>query len=621
MVDPLDNLTSGEQLRRLLLQEEQERLDRLEARLGSDEALKTSMVPLIADVLRDAGVKDYQRLAGAMAPVVLQSIKTEIHNSRDMMVDALYPITGRLVAAAVRNAFRDMVEQLNQKLDQSLSMDRWRAKAKARMTGRSEAEILLSEGAAFEITDLMLINRETGFLMAQAGADDDQGGMDSQMLGSVLTAIMAFVRDAMSQASEQDLRTLHVGDLRLHLQVSPGVILAIKTKGPPPAAFDSALNATFCAFLADWGETLSDPDEIDSAKEVALSEDLEKRFQALLQAKQSNFKAPSKKGVFLLSALALLGIGLLGWHLYGRWERSSIESTASAVIDDMPALTGFPLSVRYDSDEQALQINGLTPDQTAMASLRTGLEAAIPDTPLSFQVQPLPVGDIDVDGLATREDLNEATASLEADLVGPLDREVAKLTEQAARLTQDIAALDRRMADLDQSVTAVDQRAGSAARTADQMRAAIDRIEQALPTETERKVGAFRTWLDGQSLRFSEGNSFDDTDRTLGILRELSQRLKALPSDVGLLIVGYADESGEALSNERVSLERADIVARRLLNLGVPSARLATVGRSSEKRISQEVGPASANRRVEFELTYLPPGDQPSAAERSDVER
>ena len=77
MVDPLDNLTSSEQLRRLLLQEEQERIDRLEARLGDEEALRGSLVPIIADVLRDAGVKDYHRLAGALAPIVVQSIKTE----------------------------------------------------------------------------------------------------------------------------------------------------------------------------------------------------------------------------------------------------------------------------------------------------------------------------------------------------------------------------------------------------------------------------------------------------------------------------------------------------------------------------------------------------------------
>ncbi|MGH1481928.1 MAG: OmpA family protein [Geminicoccales bacterium] len=577
MTDPLDNQTTGEQLRRLLLQEEQERLDQLEARLGSDDALRTSLVPLIADVLRDAGVQDYQRLAGALAPIVLQSIKTEIHNSRDMMVDALYPITGRLVAAAVRNAFRDMVEQLNQKLDQSLSVDRWRARVKAKVTGQSEAEILLSEGAAFEITDLLLINRETGFLVTQTGAGEEQGGMDSQLLGSILTAIMAFVRDAMSSSPEQDLRTLHVGDLRLHLQVSPAVILAIKTKGPPPAGFDTALNATFCAFLADWGDTLSTPDDIDDAKQAALSEDLEKRFQALLQAKQSNFKEPSKKGTILLAALALLGIGLLGWHVYGRWERDRVETEARAVIEGMPSLNGYPLTARYRDDEEMIGIDGLTPNEATLTTLRMRLQEALPETDFEFKVQSLPASSVDLSRLATK----------------------AELTQSASAIEDELAA-------------AIDQNAGA-------LRLAIDRFEKVLPTEDERRVGAFQSWIDQQTLWFDEGSRFDDDAEALAMLERMSRELKTLPSLIGILVVGYSDDTGEARSNGRISLERAETIAQRLEGYGIQSERLAAVGRSSEKRISQQTGRGSANRRVEFEMTLLPP-DSVAAEDGMTVE-
>ena len=229
-----------------------------------------------------------------------------------MMVDALYPITGRLVAAAVRNAFKDLVDQLNSRLDSTLSVDRWRAKLKAVISGRSEAEILLSEGAAFEIIDLLLINRQSGLLIAQAGIDAEQGSMDSNLLGSILTAIMAFVRDAMSQSSEQDLRTLHVGDMRLHLQVSPSAVLAVKTKGPPPAGFETELNEIFYAFLSRWGSVLGDPDKIESHDGMALAADLDERFQSLLKAKQSNFRGASGKGSFLLGALASLAVFWIG---------------------------------------------------------------------------------------------------------------------------------------------------------------------------------------------------------------------------------------------------------------------------------------------------------------------
>ncbi len=567
MIDPLDNQASTEQLRRLLLGEEQERLDQLEARLGDDDALKGSLVPIIADILRDAGVKDYRRLAGALAPIVLQSIKTEIHNSRDMMVDALYPITGRLVAAAVRNAFRDLVEQLNQKLDSSLSMDRWRARLKAKMTGRSEAEILLSEGAAFEITDLLLINRETGFLIAQAGSDTEQGGLDRQLLGSILTAIMAFVRDAMQDSPEQDLRTLHVGEIRLHLQVSPLVILAVKTKGPPPAGFDGALNQTFCDFLAQWGETLSDPDDNDSQNEGNLARDLEGRFQSLIKAKQKNFRTPSKKGTILLSGLALIAIGLIGWYSYERWQTKSTESTARTVIANMPSLTGYPLEVRYLDSEDVLRVAGLTPDDDTLTRLRVRLEEALLDTELRLDVQALPEQSVDLTQLATRDDVKRSTTLLE--------EEVTKL---------------------------IDLKTGS-------LKTSIQRIETELPSEDEKEIAEFRSWLDRQSIRFGRGDSFQDEAGTRKLFQEISGRLRDFPEKIGLLIVGYADRRGGDETNERISLRRAEIVSRRLKNLGVASQRLIAVGRGDENRISEEIGPASANRRVELEFIFVPTGE------------
>ena len=581
MIDPLDNQTSAEQLRRLLLGEEQERLDQLEARLGDDDALKGSLAPIIADVLRDAGVKDYKRLAGALAPVVLQSIKTEIHNSRDMMVDALYPITGRLVAAAVRNAFRDLVEQLNQKLDSSLSVDRWRARIKAKMTGRSEAEILLSEGAAFEITDLLLINRETGFLIAQASSDAEQGGMDSQLLGSILTAIMAFVRDAMRESSEQDLRTLHVGDLRLHLQVSPLVILAIKTKGPPPAAFESALNQTFCDFLTEWGDALSDPDDLEGAHKSALADDLEARFQSLLKAKQTNFKAPSKMGVFFLCGLALIGLGWIGWYSYERWHVGRTEALARAIIDDVPSLTGYPLTVRYQDDEDILRVTGLVPDHESLQRLEDQLSDALPETSMALQVQPLPMQQIDLTHLADREDLvsvQDAISGIEGDLT----RSTAKLEDGLTKL-------------IDHKTQAI--------------QTSIERIKIDLPSKDEREITAFRNWLNRQSVRFDSGSRFFDEAAVSKTLKSIAERMNELSEEAGVLVVGYSDESGGEQTNERISLERADIVSRRLKNLGIASRRLVAVGRGDESRVSEETGPNSANRRVEFELIFLSTDD------------
>ncbi|MDH3659802.1 MAG: hypothetical protein OEU92_07205 [Alphaproteobacteria bacterium] len=570
MVDPLDNLTSSEQLRRLLLQDEQDRIERLEVRLGDDEALKASLIPIIADVLRDAGVKDYRQLAGALAPIVLQSIKTEIHNSRDMMVDALYPITGRLVAAAVRNAFKDLVEQLNTKLDSTLSVDRWRAKIKAKISGRSEAEILLSEGAAFEIVDLLLINRQSGLLIAQAGPDADQGGTDSQLLGSILTAIMAFVRDAMSQSSEQDLRTLHVGDLRLHLQVSPGAILAIKTKGPPPAGFESALSETFYDFLSRWGNVLSDPDQISAQDELALTEDLEERFKLLLKAKQSNFRGSSKKGVILLGALACIAAVWIGWSVYQGWYGDRIEAMAKSVIARQSELTGYPIDVHYRHDDDMLAVSGLLPSQTSIENLHRELETALSDVALSMNVGQLPGPGLDQDEVATIADLVEWQRTIRSEMIDALDKGTSAFDQGISSLSETVALIEGR-----------------------------------LPTAVEAEHAAFRSWLDRQIIAFRDETDFDDHARANETLENLADRFSSLPSTVGLRIIGYGDDLGEERVSALVSRSRAVFVANRLRSLGIPFDRLQVVGRGKEKRIGDVDGPGSINRRVEFELAYL----------------
>ena len=103
-----DGSAAERRLKQLLFAAELDVIRRLEAgqeelaaRVGDDGALTQSVSGVVVEVLRDAGVRDHDRLAGALAPLIVASLREEIRNSRDMMVDALYPITGRLVAAAV----------------------------------------------------------------------------------------------------------------------------------------------------------------------------------------------------------------------------------------------------------------------------------------------------------------------------------------------------------------------------------------------------------------------------------------------------------------------------------------------------------------------------------------
>src|SRR5262245_2513586 len=115
-------------LKRLLLSEDRRVLSDIEEtvrkhdiRIGDDEALQHSVSVILADALREAEVANHRELAAAIAPVVVGAIKREIRNASDEVVDAMYPIMGRLIRAYVSAAIRDFVEQTNRRLEGGLS--------------------------------------------------------------------------------------------------------------------------------------------------------------------------------------------------------------------------------------------------------------------------------------------------------------------------------------------------------------------------------------------------------------------------------------------------------------------------------------------------------------------
>jgi outer membrane protein OmpA-like peptidoglycan-associated protein len=162
-------------------------------------------------------------------------------------------------------------------------------------------------------------------------------------------------------------------------------------------------------------------------------------------------------------------------------------------------------------------------------------------------------------------------------------------------------------------------------RRAEVLQTSIARIETELPSKVERDISSFRNWLSNQTVRFGNGSDFLNEAAAETLLQDVSARLRALPEKAGLLVVGYADQRGGERANETISLRRANIVSRRLLGLGIASQRLVAVGRGHENRISEETGPNSANRRVEFELITLPANGAPNAGafniDDDDVER
>lgn len=383
----MERLTPEEELKRLLLSSEldllaelQSRLGEIQARVGDDEVLQETLRNVIVDVLRDAGTADHERLSTILAPLMLSSLRAEIRSSRDMMVEALYPITGRLVSAAVKNAFRDMLQNLDSRVTETFSLSNLGLRVRALFSRHSYGELLLRRSRLFHIEETLVIHRPTGLLISRVASDDEaQEEVDRDLVGSMLNAVMSLSRDAFGDETSGELSTLEFGDAQLYVKSSPTIIVVVVARGAPPAHLASDLDELFVSFLEAWGTTLSDFDgELSVEHEVGLASDIRHRLGALLEAPkpQDEKRSVRRPAIVLSLALAAL-VGWMGWRAREAARIDAWEAAARDALDLQASLAGYPIDIEWDERRNLLVVRGLTPAGDARDALQRAVDDAV----------------------------------------------------------------------------------------------------------------------------------------------------------------------------------------------------------------------------------------------------
>ena len=123
------------------------------SRAGTEDRFKTSVAEVLDRALSEAEIKHHNELSQAMAPLVIRTIKREIHESQDELVEALYPITGRLVQSYVASAIRELTQRIDRQMTANSTM-LW---LKSIATGRSVAELALARSQDLRLSWLWLL--------------------------------------------------------------------------------------------------------------------------------------------------------------------------------------------------------------------------------------------------------------------------------------------------------------------------------------------------------------------------------------------------------------------------------------------------------------------------------
>lgn len=368
------------------------RIDSVFDRAGTDEKLRTSVASILDSALVQAEVARHDQLAQAIAPLVVRTVRTEIRNSQDVLVEALYPMTGRMVKAYVASAMKDLVADINRRLESNALMLR----LKALTTGQSVGELALALAQRLDVEELFLIRRGTGHLIDHWPASARRPERD-QVLGGVLAAINDFAAEAF-KGEGSSLRRVDLEGSQVYLRASPEYLLAVRCSGTAPRAVEAVIDDEFLGTVERQHEVLASYPAGSSPGTSGSSEllpGLAKRLATRIEEKRSELLAPpfGIQPLRLIGAVAVLALMLTGgWYAWRSLETERVRSVAQRVIDASGEIRGYPVTLEVPPWGRSLTISGLMPSFTAHEDIVSRLRQLLPASEIRDQLAVVPEG-------------------------------------------------------------------------------------------------------------------------------------------------------------------------------------------------------------------------------------
>ena len=569
------------------------RIDEVFERAGTQERFLNSVAAVIDSALRKAEVERHGPLANAVAPLVVRTIKNEIRNSKDELVETLYPMTGRMVQAYVASAMKDLANDLNRRLDSNPFMLRIRSLA----TGKSVAELALAESQKLKVEEIYLVRRGTGELIGRWPETSDEPGRDHVMSG-ILAAINDFSTAALSDQGSA-LRQIDVGERQLYLRASPLYLLAAKCAGTAPSEVEAILDDAFLAALEKIQQAGGDPDVIAENPEsgARLLGSVSAQLEESVEEKQSEIAA-ERSGISPLKILAwMIGLPLaawLSWSFYADYRKDRAQAIASDVISNTPSVSGYPIRLDVGYLGQTVTVSGLVPSADARDTFVSRLRNTLPRTEIRDRLSVLPSG---------LEIIEPEIARVKRELAG-LEPEINRVREEVSGIDPKVATVRDRLARIEPEVAKVQQSvSGMGPKVSD----AGERIARIEP-EVARVQGAVKL-LEHDLKRAMIERLVSRSIRRLGEASETTS-LVAASSDVQtkdkLAQVSQAiGQIRAAAETERKAIAAAPDTSDTALagKIGALTEKIAATVGDLSQLMGAELGPQQAQRKHTSDLT------------------
>ncbi len=325
---------------------------------NNPEQIAKALGPEVGAAIREQIRLDRDEIVDALAPEMGAAIKQQIVLERDAMVDALYPVIGNTIA----KYFAEAIRSINQKVEQTFSIEGMQRKMRAKMQGVSEAELIFKESVPFEIQAIFLIHNLSGLVMIdiqKSDLDSLTDPIDSDMLAGMLTAIRSFANECMSRSeSTTELDAINYSGSKILLEVAGYCYLAVIIRGEPDATLVTKIRDIFGRIVQVYGEGFrefdGDPSTVPMEAEIEL-----KTLMEFEQAKKS--KQSPKTLIFMSLAILALIFVPIGIFQYQSNRDRQLEAKVLEAFASTPELAVYRLNVAADGDR--LKLTGKLPNQ------------------------------------------------------------------------------------------------------------------------------------------------------------------------------------------------------------------------------------------------------------------
>lgn len=206
-------------LKDLLLTEEHEFADSISKKVEELRTIvlqKNELSEKVDPIIDDRLDEFVQEIPSTLGPTITEALKEEIKNSQDAVVEALFPIIGKMIKKYIAHEMKLLSENISNKTKKAFSFKNWFRKTKAKAQGISSGDLAISDYGKPRLVQMFVIEKNSGILIADY-SPLSKDTIDKEMVAGMLTAIKSFVEDAF-EGGDQNLEMIEYELFTIHIQ-------------------------------------------------------------------------------------------------------------------------------------------------------------------------------------------------------------------------------------------------------------------------------------------------------------------------------------------------------------------------------------------------------------------